>query len=160
MSKQRPIIKIELSKSDKIIETIGIVILILLWIYVIYNYYTLPDTINTHFNAQGKPDGKGDKSFIIVFPIFTTIMNIILTTINQYPENFNYMVEITEENALEQYTKATKMIRILKIIITCMFTYISWKVINNTGVNIFIIILMFLAIIINILYFSLKKSKK
>ncbi|NBO56982.1 MAG: DUF1648 domain-containing protein, partial [Actinobacteria bacterium] len=30
-------------------------------IYVIYNYNSLPDIINTHFNAQGKPDGSGEK---------------------------------------------------------------------------------------------------
>jgi hypothetical protein len=48
-----------------------------------------------------------------------------LTLLNKHPHIFNYPVKITEANALQQYTSATKLIRYLKIIIVMIFTFID-----------------------------------
>ncbi len=160
MKKDRPKIKIELTKSDKILEIIALLLLICLWIYVIYNYNSLPDIINTHFNAQGKPDGSGEKQYIFGLPGIATFMYLLVTIASRYPHTFNYLEEITEENALEQYTKMTKLTRILKIILIGIFGYSSWQTISNVDVSPLFFPIMFVAILGPIIYFNVKKSKK
>ena len=160
MKKDRPKIKIELTKSDKILEIVALLLLICLWIYVIYNYNSLPDIINTHFNAQGKPDGSGEKQYIFGLPGVATFCYIVLTISNRYPNILNYTEEITEENALEVYTKGTKIARILKIIIIGIFGYASWQTISNVNVSPQFFPIMLVAIFGTIIYFNVKKSKK
>ena len=62
-------------------------------------------------------------------------MFIGLTVINKYPHLFNYPSEITKENALHQYTKASRMIRFLKFIIMIIFGLIVFKTIQNANGN-------------------------
>lgn len=160
MKKDRPKIKIELTKSDKILEIIALLLLICLWIYVISNYNSLPDIINTHFNAQGKPDGSGEKQYIFGLPGVATFLYLLVTIASRYPHTFNYLDEITEENALEQYTKMTKLTRILKIILIGIFGYSSWQTISNVDVSPLFFPIMFVATLGPIIYFNVKKSKK
>ena len=160
MKKDRPKIKIELTKSDKILEIIALLLLIVLWIYVIYNYNSLPEIINTHFNAQGKPDGSGEKQYIFGLPGVATFIYILVTISNRYPNILNYTVEITEENALEVYTKGTKIARILKIIIIGIFGYASWQTISNVNVSPLFFPIVLVAIFGTIIYFNVKKSNK
>lgn len=46
------------------------------------NYATLPDTIPTHFNAQGIADGWGGKSTVFVFLGLNAFIYILFTAIN------------------------------------------------------------------------------
>ena len=160
MKKDRPKIKIELTKSDKILEIIALLLLVCLWIYVIYNYNSLPDIINTHFNAQGKPDGSGEKQYIFGLPGVATFIYLLVTIATKYPHTFNYTEEITEENALGEYSKTIKMNRILKIVVIGIFSYASWQTINEVDVSPLFFPIMLVAVFGPIIYFNLKKSKK
>ena len=160
MSKDKPKLKIALSTTDKLLEIFALLLLICLWIYVIYNYNSLPDIINTHFNAQGKPDGSGKKQYIFGLPGVATFMYLVITIGSRYPHTFNYLEEITVENALEQYTKMIKLTRILKIILIGIFGYASWQTISNVDVSPLFFPIMFAATLGPIIYFNLKKSKK
>ncbi|MBM2814755.1 MAG: hypothetical protein HW421_1517 [Ignavibacteria bacterium] len=121
----RPKIEIILSESDRLVETLARVSLIILWGLTIYYYRLLPDTIPIHFNAAGNPDDYGTKLTIFLLPLIGTILFIGLTILNKYPHKFNYPVEITPDNLLKQYTVATKLIRFLKLIIIIIFILIN-----------------------------------
>lgn len=124
--KRRPRIKIELTTADKIAEAAGWSILLVSWIWVAIHYAQLPETIPTHFNAAGKVDGYGDKSMIWGLLAVSTVLFAGMTILNRFPHIFNYLVKITEENALWQYTHATRMIRYLKLILAIIFGMISF----------------------------------
>ena len=117
----RPKIKLGLTYTDKIIEFIGWVLLIGTWILAILSFSNLPESIPTHFNGAGEADGFGEKSNIFALPIIGTILFIGMTMLNKNPHIFNYPKAITNENALSQYSNATRMIRILKLIIVFVF---------------------------------------
>jgi hypothetical protein len=38
-----------------------------------------------------------------------------MTVLNRFPHIFNYTTTITEENALREYTRATRLVRYLKL---------------------------------------------
>ena len=122
--------KIETTKADKFLEIIGLISVVGLWCIIIINYTKLPEIIPTHYNGMGEPDGFGEKSDILILPIIATIMFIGLTKLNEYPHIFNYPTKITKENAVKQYTNATRMIRILKLVIVFIFGLIAFQTIR------------------------------
>lgn len=118
----RPKIKINLSQFDKVLETIGIVLLFLMWAIALLHYFKSPGIVPIHFTLSGQPDGFGNKLILLLLPAIPTILYFGLTKLNKYPHIFNYPVTLTEENTKRQYTMATRLIRILKVSIVLIFT--------------------------------------
>ncbi len=157
----RPIIKIELTQSDKIIEILGWIFIGILWLLTVYFFSLLPATIPTHFNAYGKVDDYGSKATILILPIISSVLFIGLTILNKYPQIFNFPSEITEENALKQYTLATRMIRILKLSLALVFSLIFIQIcLASSGITVGFGILLLpvtlLLIFVPIGYFVIK----
>ena len=120
----RPKINVSLSPLDKILESTGKLLIIIIWGLTLFVFFKLPTIIPTHFNAAGQPDGYGNKLTILVLPIIATLLYFGLTKLNQHPHTFNYINSITEDNAEQQYTIMTRMLRILKIALLIIFSYI------------------------------------
>jgi uncharacterized membrane protein len=114
----RPNLQIELSVTDQIFEILGWLSLLIMWVYALLKYSTLPDSIPIHFNGEGRPDEFGSKATIFMFTGIGTFIFIVLTILNKYPQSFNYLDKITPENAQLQYTNATRMVRFLKLAIS------------------------------------------
>ncbi|MEZ7901419.1 MAG: DUF1648 domain-containing protein [Flavobacteriales bacterium] len=131
----RPKIKLNLSKSDKVIEITSWALLIGIWVLAILNFSDLPETIPTHYNGAGEADGFGEKTNIFVLPVIGTILFIGMTILNNYPHIFNYPSTITNENAYNQYSNATRMIRILKLVIVLVFGLILFNTLQNANGN-------------------------
>jgi len=53
-------------------------------------------------------------------------MYVGLTYLNRFPHIFNYLTDITSDNARRQYTVATRMIRYLKFGLVIVFGYIQF----------------------------------
>ena len=128
----RPKIRIELTTTDKAVEILGWFSLLAIWIFTIASYSNLPDTIPIHYNGAGKADGFGNKINILILPFIATILFVGMTVANKFPHVFNYPTKITEENALRQYTNATRMMRYLKLVLVVLFSLIAFKTIQNT----------------------------
>lgn len=122
---KRPVIKLHLSFFDRLTETAGWILVILLWSFTIYVWFKLPDMIPTHFNAAGKADGHGSKETLLVLPVIGSFVFALITLLNKYPHIFNYAVKITNDNAERQYTLATRMMRYLKLCILLIFLSIT-----------------------------------
>ncbi len=120
----RPKVNVSLSPLDKILESVGKLLIIIIWGLTLFVYFKLPTIIPTHFNAAGQPDGHGNKLTILILPIIATLLYFGLSKLNQSPQSFNYITTITEENAEKQYTIATRMLRILKISLLIIFSHI------------------------------------
>ncbi|HSF88019.1 MAG TPA: DUF1648 domain-containing protein [Saprospiraceae bacterium] len=127
---QRPRLQIPLTAPDRIIEAAGWVCLAALWAMTLYAYGNLPETIPTHFGVGGEVDDYGSKMTLFFLPVIGTILFIGLTVLNNYPHIFNYPADITPENALSQYTNATRMIRMIKFSITFISLVIVYMIYN------------------------------
>jgi uncharacterized membrane protein len=162
---QRPKIKLKLSKIDLALEWFGWILLMCFWGFTALKYKSLPEIIPTHFNATGIADGFGEKWNIITLPGIASVLFIGLTVLNQFPHLFNYLTEITEVNAEKEYTKATKLIRNLKIMLVFIFFLIAYKTIKNSlnqsnEIEIWFTPLVILLIFIPLLSFALQYFKK
>ncbi|MEH6514184.1 DUF1648 domain-containing protein [Maribacter arcticus] len=160
----RPKVKLDLTNTDKVIEFTGLTLLIGIWILAILSFSDLPESIPTHFNGAGEADGFGERTNIFVLPIIGTILFIGLTLLNKNPHIFNYPKTITNENALHQYSNATRMIRVLKLIIIFVFGLILVRTLQNTngnadGIGTWFLPLTIGLFIIPTLYFLIKSMK-
>lgn len=129
----RPILKIALTSADKLVETLGWIVLLAIWVLTVTNYPNLPDTIPTHFNASGEADGFGGKATILTLPIVGSVLFIGMTILNKYPHLFNYPIKMTADQALNQYTNATKLVRYLKFSIVVIFGLIVLQTIRKVN---------------------------
>ncbi len=124
----RPTPEIQTSRFDKMIELLGWVCLILLWVITIISYARLPEIIPTHFNASGQADDEGSKMILFFLPVIGTLIFVGLTILNQYPHIFNYPVAITEANAQKQYNNAVRMLKVLKLILAVVFSILVFLI--------------------------------
>ena len=158
---ERPKLKIQLTPTDQVLELLGWGVLLALWIWTGTNFSSLPDSIPTHFNAAGEADGFGRKVSIVGLPLIATLLYIGLTLLNRFPHSFNFPTPITQDNALRQYTNATRMIRFLKLILVLVFAGISFQTIqqaNGTGegLGLWFLPLTLVLIFMPLLYFVVK----
>lgn len=121
---EKPKIKLTLNPFDKKIETAAFVLLIVLWGITLFAYINLPQIIPIHFNAVGKPDHFGSKLTLFVLPVIGSVIYSGISFLNRCPHIFNYPVTITALNAVEQYTIATRVLRLLKLSINLLFCII------------------------------------
>lgn len=161
---ERPKVKLDLTNTDKVIEFTGLALLIGIWILAILSFSDLPESIPTHYKGAGEVDGFGERTNIFVLPIIGTILFIGLTLLNKNPHIFNYPKTITDENALNQYSNATRMIRVLKLIIVFVFGLILVRTLQNTngnadGIGTWFLPLTIGLFIIPTLYFLIKSMK-
>ena len=158
---ERPKLKIQLSPSDQVFELLGWGVLLALWVWTGTSYSNLPDTIPTHFNAAGEADGFGRKASIFGLPVIATLLYIGLTLLNRVPHSFNFPTPVTQDNALRQYTNATRMIRYLKLILVVVFGGISFQTIQQAngetdGLGVWFLPVTLGLIFLPLIYFMIK----
>ena len=161
---KRPKIKLELTTIDKTFEILGWTSIIAIWVLTIANYTNLPDIIPIHYNGAGQADGFGAKGNILTLPLIATALFVGLTILNKFPHVFNYPIVITADNALKQYTNATRLIRYLKFIIVVIFGLIALQTIRNvngltSGLGVWFLPLTLGLIFIPLTYFTIKSFK-
>jgi uncharacterized membrane protein len=113
--KTGPRIKIELTRTDKILEVLSWLLLALLWIIPILSYSGLPDSLPVHYSVSGEVNEWGHKMSIFVLPIVGALLVVLMTIINRYPHIFSFPLKLTHENAHRQYKIATELVRGLKL---------------------------------------------
>jgi uncharacterized membrane protein len=160
----RPKISLQISVADKILEIAGWLTLMAFWLMILLNYFKMPELIPTHYNAAGDADACGNKAFLFVLPGISTILFGALTMLNRFPHIFNYPAPITFQNARQQYSNATRMIRYLKFIIVATFAYISYMSGQNSkglqsGLGLYFVPI-FLALVFIPLALAILKSLK
>jgi len=118
---QRPRLSVLLNDNDTYIELAAWLCMIVMWGITLGHYKTLPDTIPTHFALSGEADGFGAKSTLIVLCGVGTVLFLAMSAFHYVPHWFNYPRPITPENALAQYTTATRLLRYIKLAVAVIF---------------------------------------
>lgn len=124
---KRPKLNIPKSSLEQILGFISVLEVLITWLYLVVSWSELPEKIPTHFDLLGRADSWGGRGAILIAPIFMSVLYIILTIPSRFPESFNYIVNITEENARRQYQNARTLIVWLRTEITFMFLYLEWQ---------------------------------
>ena len=162
---EKPVIKLEWSAWDKVLEGLGLLALIFLIVLPFHFYPELPERIPQHFDASGQVTTYGKKGMLWLMPIMGLITYASLFFLNKVPHIFNYPVAITTENAERHYRMATKMMRSLNLIIVCTFLYSTYSSIqialgNQEGLGKDFMPLFLIALFGTIVVYLIKAFKK
>lgn len=122
MLNSHPKVPFTVKKWVYILNGISIICIISSFIYVIFAFQQLPETIPIHFNAQGEADNWGSENKVFIMPVFEVILFVGLYFLSKVPHFYNYTVEITEENAPLIYTEANLFMTIINLEIVLIFT--------------------------------------
>jgi uncharacterized membrane protein len=160
----RPKIKLELNKIDWAIEFIGLLGILLILFLLAMNYGSLPETLPQHFNASGKVDKYGPKTFIFLLPGIALVTYIGLTVLSRFPHIFNYPFQITNENAERQYKNGALMIRFVKALLIVQFLYITFSQIKiglgqQDGLSSLFLPITLTALLITVIFFIYRGYK-
>ncbi|WP_158093276.1 DUF1648 domain-containing protein [Gottfriedia solisilvae] len=155
----RPRLNIQRTPLQNWINIISVFIMGGTAIYLLVNYAKLLDQIPMHFNYLGEVDYWGPKESIFILLGVSILIYILNTRTQHIPHKFNYIVEITEENAEKQYQMAVRMMSIMNLEIMLLTSYISWVIVENIQLNSYVMIL-FLIILFSTLIMYLVNSRK
>lgn len=159
----RPVLSIPKTQTENIHTIVSIAALLLSFSYFAVKWADLPNTIPIHFNSSGDANGWGSRSILIILPLLALALFIGLSVLSKFPHKFNYFVQITEENARNQYTNGRLLVSWLKLEIVLLFGYIEWDIVqaalgnsNSLGFLFYVFIVIILATIV---YFQFRIRK-
>lgn len=145
-------------------ELISLVLLVFTIYITLSNYAALPDTIPTHFDAQGLADGWGSKSTLFITLGLNAFIYILFTTLNIWfavvkdprplislPEKRKAALGDTQVEALR--VTLNRYLFLLKILMQGLFAYIlyitieiAWERADRLGALFFFFVLAILAV--------------
>lgn len=161
--KDRPRHIIPLLIVDRVVEGVTVSVLLAITVVFLFRYPSVDDKVAMHYDVMGNIDRMGDKSGVFFFFGILILVYAGMTFVQRFPHSFNYLVEITEENAKRQYTTAVKMIRWLKLMMVILFSFIILKTIYphdiSNEVFIAVIITFILATFIQMIGYFIKSGK-
>lgn len=150
---------------EKIMSYASLGLVLLLWGYCIQAYSGLPETIVTHFNASGEPDGWGVVASIFVLPAIALGLYLLLTVLfSRYTKYINYPVPITEENKDIQLLIAKELMQVVNFLTILLITHIGWEIIriaegSKTSLTVWFDFLLIAAIFVAVwIYFRKAKA--
>ncbi|MBL7793300.1 MAG: DUF1648 domain-containing protein [Saprospiraceae bacterium] len=152
----------------RFLDLVSLLFVVASIVIAVYYYPQLPEKIPTHFNLRGEPDDWNGKNMVFLLPAVTAGLYGMLIFVIKYVPNkyWNMPVKITPENADEQYGLARNMIRMLTIMLTACFCYLSYNTIQvalgkaTSLNNLFIVIFLGGTGLIITVYMILAVSRK
>lgn len=118
------------SKKIKYIYTIGLSVFLTYTYFLIKNYNKIANTVVTHIDYSGSPDGYGEKYHLIVALVVNAVLLIVMGLLIKSPKYANYPVEITNENRNSVYEKMRYFMSFLSIIVSIIFSVMIYKAIG------------------------------
>lgn len=110
----------------KIMNILGWLLLCITFVYIIFQWNSLPDQIPAHYDVYGKVDRYGGKANILLMPIVMGIIFLMLVLLERYPNVWNVPVEVREETKERIYDSMAATIVTLRcmLILSALYTTI------------------------------------
>ncbi|MQR95848.1 DUF1648 domain-containing protein [Fictibacillus phosphorivorans] len=163
MYEGRPKLNLPRTRLENFLDIASIALLIVGIMSLISDWAGIPDTVPTHFNAAGDPDGWGSKSNLWILIVIGVVTWLLLTVLEKYPHIYNYF-NLTEENVERQYKNARMMINVMKNEILLFFVYMTWacsKVAKGVseGLSVWVLPIFIVGITSTIAFFIVRSIK-
>lgn len=151
MTDQRPKLKIPLEPVDWWLEITAMILILFCMTVTFIFWRRLPQMIPTHFNLAGQADSFGNKTTLFFLLPFLLVIYFVFTLLGKFPNTYNYVVKITEENAERQYRLASRLMRVIKTEIIAIFTFIQTAILSAVKSGTFTLGIAFVPIMMIIL---------
>lgn len=115
---------------DFFLEIFGIFVVLASFVLPAINYSSLPDSLPRHFGSDGQPDAYGSKGIIWVLPTVGFILYLTIGLIGNVLGWINLPFNSDPEKIDFFQSKYSRMIRIINVIMVCLFSYVTYNTIE------------------------------
>ena len=98
------------SKTDRILEALGWIMLIGTLMYLIIGWSSFPDKVPMHYGAAGEIDRWGGKGEILFLVVLWWIMYLVISAVERSPQIWNTGVKVTAANQARVYRTLKYMV--------------------------------------------------
>ena len=151
--------EIKKTKADKVLESICILCLAGVLIYLIVNWSNIPEKVPMHYDALGNIDRWGSRGELLVLPIVSWLMYGFLSVVEKFPVMWNTGVTVTEENKGRVYRTIKYMIKTLKLILVLDFTYLSMNSILGKTLSVWFLPVFLFLVFGDLVFWIIKMYK-
>ncbi|SDZ08750.1 DUF1648 domain-containing protein [Bacillus sp. 166amftsu] len=127
---ERPKIKIQKTKSERIWDIIGYSSFLLSIIFLIITWGNLPKQVPVHYNGAGVVDRWGTKWELLILPGIGVFILLLMQALEKFPEVHNYPRRFNKSNAEKFYLNSRKAVNQLKNICLFIFALIQYESIS------------------------------
>ena len=157
-------IKIEKSLGHKFFDWFAGLIFISVVIYWIFNFSSLPAEVPMHYSFNGEITRYGSKWEMLILPIVTIFLWILCYVMEKNPQVMNVPKKFNANNAEAIYRNGVYMSSVIKNVMLLIFSFliveITWTAKGNDQlINIWFFVVMLIATIGPIIYYSIKQYK-
>lgn len=153
-------ISIRYSKTLKIMEIIGIILVLAIALITAIKYPGMPDQVPFHFGASGEVDSLGPKSNLWIVPGSCIMIYVLITLAGFFPGSWNFPKNINMEKLHLAEDTMRMMLMCLKIVITIMMGYMQIMVMKTTGTASMYVLFGFLIVMMAIVMYFMVKIRK
>lgn len=137
-------------KSKKMFVFLDVIIISLIILVIggtIIAWSNSPSVIPNHLDSMGNIKDYMTRNFLFFPSAIGVIISIIILILSRYPNLYNYVVEIIDDNKERQYFLAGILGRVLNIEVLLIFAYMEYCIIMvkscTIGMGILTIIMIF-----------------
>ncbi len=116
--------KLKFTKFQTALEILAAAALIGMIVHIVLLYGAAPDTVPTHYGADGAADAEGGKGGMMVLPIMTAMMYGIFTLLEFFPSSWN-VLSVHSDRWEEMYRATRTLLILVKLELIALFWYIS-----------------------------------
>ncbi len=124
-------------------------------VYILIMYSGLPDIIPNHFDYQGKADGHGAKSFLIIGPIIGSFIFFVMYYA-QSTEKYNLPKSVSPQAAKKSIGQLTLTVQIVFLLVT--YSSITTALSKNNPIEGWMAPLIIILIFLPVLGMFVKKQ--
>ena len=115
--------------------------------YSCFFWSKIPEKIPTHFNLLGQIDHYGDKKMLALLLVIVWLIYGLLSLMQKYPKMYAWSKEIGENERNHQFQQMAKeSIAMQKGLFMGLFSYIFFHTIQQTSLNMIMLLAFILAI--------------
>ena len=118
------VVKIRSNLADKIMQGLGLALMVGVSLYLIIGWSSFPDKVPMHYGAAGEIDRWGGKGEILFLVVLWWIMYLVISAVERFPQIWNTGVKGDGCKSGQVYrTLKYATVVSLKLIVTADFAY-------------------------------------
>lgn len=137
------------------LQILGGLMLLGVTVFVALRWQSLPDTLPTHFDAAGVPDGSGAKNGLIGLLATAWIMYAVFTVLSYFPQAWNI-----PGKSPRAYRAAGNMMPMLGLVLAGMFSWIILCSALGRGLGAWFLPVTMLAVFAPLVYMIVESTRK
>ena len=122
--------KLKYTKFQIVLETIGLLLIVGMIVFVYTQWDQIPQQVPMHYNAMGEIDSWGSKYEILFLPAIGLLLYAFITAVSFFPQIWNVPIRITDENKEAVYLSTKDLLIIMKVEILMSFFYINYHTVT------------------------------